>query len=357
MNEKTYIFNSNSKIFRSWQEHSTITEEEFVSALKWLHGDPRDERGRMTREIGLTPTGILRLTRAYTDNGLCYFYNNGELWNGEHFTTPCRNEREKRFSADGENLVTFHKISLSPEDLKHYASEFFPNPNHTGNNLKSLRIKAGLTQKELAEITGITQSKISTYEQADSLNNVTVGNLSRIATAIGVTIDEIIKEETKMDIRAKIIDAIVDATDRALNGNVGNYYSTYITRTGRIYFDEETDSHTMPEAVYNGKDRTICSIQSAELWSNDDERYDTYASYLDEEQQAQLADYIEREEENHYTASLCGISYIEENFPDIVKGADETLRNEILNDLRYRLENGTSEYEDTISEIVEWVKP
>ena len=192
MNEKTFIFNSNSKIFLNWCEHSTITEEEFVSALKWLHGDPRDEQGRMTREIGLTPTGILRLTRAYTDNGLCYFYHNGELWNGEHFTTPCRNEKERAFSADGENLITLHKITLSPEDLKRHASEFFPSPNRTGNNLKALRIKAGLTQKELSEITGITQGKISTYEQADSLNNVTVGNMSRIASAIGVTIDEII---------------------------------------------------------------------------------------------------------------------------------------------------------------------
>ncbi len=60
------------------------------------------------------------------------------------------------------------------------------------NNLKTLRIRAGLTQKELAEKTGITQGKISTYEQADSLNNVTVGNMSRIAEAIGTTIDEII---------------------------------------------------------------------------------------------------------------------------------------------------------------------
>ena len=178
--EKTFIFNPNSQIFQNWKDHSTITEEEFVSALKWLHGDPRDEQGRMTREIGLTPTGILRLNRAYTDQGLCYFYHDGELWNGEHFTT------------DGENLVTFHKITLSPEDLKRHASEFFPSPNRTGNNLKTLRIRAGLTQKELAEITGITQSKISSYEQADSLNNVTVGNMSRIASAIGVTIDEII---------------------------------------------------------------------------------------------------------------------------------------------------------------------
>ena len=180
MNEKTFIFNSNSKIFRSWQEHSTITETEFVEALSWLHGDPRDDQGRMTREIGLAPEGILRLTRTYTNGGRCYFYHNGELWNGEHFTT------------DGENLKTFHKITLSPEDLKRHASEFFPNPNHVGNNLKNLRIKAGLTQKELAEKTGITQGKISTYEQADNLNNVTVGNISRIASAIGVTIDEII---------------------------------------------------------------------------------------------------------------------------------------------------------------------
>ena len=191
--EKSFIFNPNSKIFRSWQEHSTITEEEFVEALGWLHDDPRDEQGRMTREIGLTPTGILRLTRAYTDNGLCYFYHNGELWNGEHFTTPCRTEKEKRFSADGENLITLHKITLSPEDLKRHASEFFPSPNRTGNNLKTLRIRAGLTQKELAEITGITQSKISSYEQAANLNNVTIGNMSRIASAIGTTIDEIIE--------------------------------------------------------------------------------------------------------------------------------------------------------------------
>ena len=190
--EKKFIFNPNSQIFQNWQEHSTITEEEFVSALGWLHDDPRDEQGRMTREIGLTPTGILRLTRTYTNDGRCYFYHDGELWNGEHFTTACRNEKEKAFSADGENLITFRKITLSPDDLKRHMSEFFPNPNHTGNNLKTLRIKAGITQKELSDLTGITQSKISTYEQSDSLNNVTVGNMSRIASAIGVTIDEII---------------------------------------------------------------------------------------------------------------------------------------------------------------------
>lgn len=60
------------------------------------------------------------------------------------------------------------------------------------NNLKTLRIRAGVTQKELSALTGITQSKISNYEKADSLSNITVGNISRIAAAIGTTIDAII---------------------------------------------------------------------------------------------------------------------------------------------------------------------
>ena len=67
------------------------------------------------------------------------------------------------------------------------------------NNLKTLRIRAGLTQKELAEKTGITQGKISTYEQATDLSNITLGNIYRIAAAIGTTIDEIIKNEIKTE--------------------------------------------------------------------------------------------------------------------------------------------------------------
>lgn len=194
MTEKTYIFNTNSKIFRSWQKHSTITEAEFVEALGWLHNDPRDERGRMTREIGLTPAGILRLSRAYTEQGLCYFYHDGKLWSGEHFSTPCRTEKERRFSADGENLITFHKITLSPDDLKRHASEFFPDPNRvkTANNIKFLRNRAGMTQQELSKKSGVTQSKISVYEQTDDLSNVYFGTIIRIAQALDATIDEII---------------------------------------------------------------------------------------------------------------------------------------------------------------------
>ena len=227
------------------------------------------------------------------------------------------------------------------------------------NNIKTLRIRAGLTQKELAEISGVPQNRISEYERIDNLSNVTVGYLYKISTALGTTIDEIIspiKEETKMDIREKIVDAIADVTERALSGNNGNYYSAYITRSGKIYIDEETDSHTMPVSVYNGKDRTICSVQSTELWSDDENQYDTYASYLDEEQQTQLAAYITSAKSDYDPDSKIGIEYIGTTFPEIAEEADRALKNDILNDIRYRLENGTSEYEDTIAEIVEWVK-
>ena len=49
-----------------------------------------------------------------------------------------------------------------------------------------------MTQKELSEKSGVTQGKISVYEQTEDLSNITVGNISRIAAAIGTTIDAII---------------------------------------------------------------------------------------------------------------------------------------------------------------------
>ena len=60
------------------------------------------------------------------------------------------------------------------------------------NNIKTLRIRAGLTQKELAEISGVPQNRISEYERIGNLSNVTIGYLYKISTALGTTIDTII---------------------------------------------------------------------------------------------------------------------------------------------------------------------
>ena len=60
------------------------------------------------------------------------------------------------------------------------------------NNLRILRIRAGLTQKELAAETGMAQSKVSLYESLDDLSKLQVGTLKKIADACGVGIDDII---------------------------------------------------------------------------------------------------------------------------------------------------------------------
>lgn len=103
-----------SKILKNWMEHSTITAQDFLTALEWVCNDPLDDKGRMTREIGLTPTGIVKLDRVYNASGVCGFYHNGKLWDGEWFERPASNNKESQFY--GATLTERHKISLSCKD-------------------------------------------------------------------------------------------------------------------------------------------------------------------------------------------------------------------------------------------------
>lgn len=115
--KKEIVLAGNSKIFNNWAEHSNITKDDFIEALGWLCNDPLNAEGKMTREIGLTPKGIVKLDRRYGEGGMCAFYLEGELWGGAVFTRPCENEREKLFSFDGgKNVEERHKISLSCKD-------------------------------------------------------------------------------------------------------------------------------------------------------------------------------------------------------------------------------------------------
>ena len=63
------------------------------------------------------------------------------------------------------------------------------------NNLKALRKSAGMTQQELAEKTGLTFQKISTYENTDDLKNITLWNALRIAEALNCTIEDIVMKQ------------------------------------------------------------------------------------------------------------------------------------------------------------------
>lgn len=60
------------------------------------------------------------------------------------------------------------------------------------NNIKKLRLRAGLTQKELSAKSGVPQCKLSGYEALDDLGKITLGSLDKLSRALGVTINDII---------------------------------------------------------------------------------------------------------------------------------------------------------------------
>ena len=103
-----------SKIFKDWQSAlPNLTEEMFIKELKWLCDDPCDQYGKITREIGLTGHGIVRLYRHY--DGLLTTIRNpdGKIWMGDSFYRPCNN---KNFADENGMIWENHMISLSAAD-------------------------------------------------------------------------------------------------------------------------------------------------------------------------------------------------------------------------------------------------
>lgn len=107
--KKKIVLSGGSRIFNNWAAHSTITLDEFISALEWVCADPMDDNGKMTREIALAPDRIVKLRRINDRFGMTAFYEFpsdnggngtlGALWGGAMFH-------------DG----FVHKISLSAKD-------------------------------------------------------------------------------------------------------------------------------------------------------------------------------------------------------------------------------------------------
>lgn len=93
--KKKIVLAGNSRIFSDWAAHSTITMDEFISALQWLCEDALDENGKLTREIALAPDRIVKLRRSNDCFGMTAFYefpsdnggdgDIGSLWSGEKF--------------------------------------------------------------------------------------------------------------------------------------------------------------------------------------------------------------------------------------------------------------------------------
>lgn len=60
------------------------------------------------------------------------------------------------------------------------------------NAIEDFRTLRNMTQKQLSEKTGIAQSKLSSYENLDSLDTLAVGTVRKIASAFDCTIDDLL---------------------------------------------------------------------------------------------------------------------------------------------------------------------
>lgn len=65
-------------------------------------------------------------------------------------------------------------------------------------NIRDYRIKRKLTQKALADVLGLKQPHIARMERANH-SRYTIKSLSKIALALGVTVDKLVKRVDKVE--------------------------------------------------------------------------------------------------------------------------------------------------------------
>jgi len=75
-------------------------------------------------------------------------------------------------------------------------------------NIKNCRLRAGLTQKELAEKAGTSPKSISVWE--NELFEPRISSLELIANALGVTLDFIIQKETPLIYSKRKLEMLID---------------------------------------------------------------------------------------------------------------------------------------------------
>lgn len=76
-------------------------------------------------------------------------------------------------------------IRIENEEIKAYKSR-----------LKRIRVSMGLTQTELAELSGINVKSIASYEQTPSkINKASVETVYKIADSLGCSIEDLIEKK------------------------------------------------------------------------------------------------------------------------------------------------------------------
>lgn len=92
------------------------------------------------------------------------------------------------------------------------------------NNIKVLRLRAGLTQSELAKRSGVPQCKLSGYEALDSLDKITLGSLDKLAKALDCTVNDLIYALPERSHEDEVLDSIMinyaEDKEKAESGDV-----------------------------------------------------------------------------------------------------------------------------------------
>lgn len=66
-----------------------------------------------------------------------------------------------------------------------------------GEKLRSLRIRRGLTTRELGELLSVNQSHVTRMEQGKRIPNVAM--VVKIAAVFGVTVDQLVQDEITLE--------------------------------------------------------------------------------------------------------------------------------------------------------------
>lgn len=88
------------------------------------------------------------------------------------------------------------------------------NVEHMGNKIKLARVKAGLTQEQLAEKAGTTKTTIVAVEKGEKQSGGNIMLIANIAAVLNLSLDEICGintkpvEETEQDEKNKILNAL-----------------------------------------------------------------------------------------------------------------------------------------------------
>ena len=94
-----------------------------------------------------------------------------------------------------------------------------------GNKIKEYRELNKMTQKDIAEILGVEPATISKYEAGTI--EPSIESLKRLAETFNVTVDELIKDEEKLDIsKINVLEVLREQKEMGLKGNL--YHNTQI---------------------------------------------------------------------------------------------------------------------------------